>query len=472
MSELEKQQREEYKRKRKKLILIQAIIALILTLTTVVLGSCYAFLNKSTYVDYTQDGKVVHKAYLEQNDFYEQDYINGKHAYVTELIKYITADFEYNLDMNAENVSYKYTYKIDAQIEIRDSDSNFVIYDPIYSIVPEKTNTVENESSLYIRELAEIDYHKFDRIAKDFVVAYGLNDTQNELKVRMYIDVVGVSEQFASDSADNYVIELVLPLITNTVTPTTLSTVPSGEQRVLATNSNAKFGVLISFILFALFAFASLSVLTVFSITTRDKHIDYARRVQKILSSYKSYIQKIINPFDTGEYQVLYLSKFTEMLEIRDTLQMPILMYENEDKTCSSFFIATTSKVLYLFEIKVEEDDVAEEPIAEEVIEAPVAAEPEVVEVIEEIPVEDKGVEVIDVVWPEHEGREKNRSYRYDPDGEVLENGDVVLVPSIDKESGKDITRNATVKNGNYRIDPSKLVYPLKKIIGVVKRKS
>ena len=86
--------------------------------------------------------------------------------------------------------------------------------------------------------------------------------------------------------------------------------------------------------------------------------------------------------------------------------------------------------------------------------------------------IEDKGVEVIDVVWPEHEGREKNRSYRYDPDGEVLENGDVVLVPSIDKESGKDITRNATVKNGNYRIDPSKLVYPLKKIIGVVKRKS
>ncbi len=462
MSELEKQQREEYKRKRKKLIFIQAIIALILTLTTVVFGSCYAFLNKATYVDYTQDGRVVHKAYLEQNDFYEQDYINGKHAYVAELIKYITADFEYKLNMNAQDVSYKYTYKVDAQIEIRDADSELVIYDPTYSIIPEKTNTVENKSSLYIREFAEIDYHKYDRIAKDFVAAYGLNDTRNELKVRMYIDVVGVSEKFASDSADNYVIELVLPLITSTVTPTTLTTVPSGEQRVLATDSNARLGFLISFIIFAILTIASLTALVIFSITTRDKHIDYARKVQKILSSYRSYIQKIMNPFDTDGYQVLYISKFTEMLEIRDTLQMPILVYENEDKTASSFFIATASKVLYLFEIKVEEDEIVEEPV-EEVTEETVFEEP---------PVKDEGIEVIDVMWPEHEGREKNRTYKYDPDGELLESGDVVLVPSIDRESGKDITRNATVKNGNYRIDPSKLVYPLKKIIGVVKRRS
>ena len=31
-------------------------------------------------------------------------------------------------------------------------------------------------------------------------------------------------------------------------------------------------------------------------------------------------------------------------------------MYENEDKTCSQFFITTAEKVLYLYEIAVEEE--------------------------------------------------------------------------------------------------------------------
>ena len=44
------------------------------------------------------------------------------------------------------------------------------------------------------------------------------------------------------------------------------------------------------------------------------------------------------------------------MLEIRDTVQSPLLMYENEDKTCSQFFITTAEKVLYLYEIAVEEE--------------------------------------------------------------------------------------------------------------------
>ena len=56
-------------------------------------------------------------------------------------------------------------------------------------------------------------------------------------------------------------------------------------------------------------------------------------------------------------YQVLALTSFNEMLDIRDTVQSPILMYENEDKTCATFFIPTQSKTLYLYEIKVDDYD-------------------------------------------------------------------------------------------------------------------
>ena len=49
----------------------------------------------------------------------------------------------------------------------------------------------------------------------------------------------------------------------------------------------------------------------------------------------------------------IVVDAFDEMLEIRDTIQAPILMFENEDKTCAKFMIPTDSKLLYLYEIKV-----------------------------------------------------------------------------------------------------------------------
>ena len=56
------------------------------------------------------------------------------------------------------------------------------------------------------------------------------------------------------------------------------------------------------------------------------------------------------------------------MLEIRDTIQAPILMYENEDKTCAKFMIPTDSKLLYVYKIEVEgyvepETEKREEPV-------------------------------------------------------------------------------------------------------------
>ena len=60
------------------------------------------------------------------------------------------------------------------------------------------------------------------------------------------------------------------------------------------------------------------------------------------------------------------------MLYIRDTLQSPILMSENQDRTCTQFLIPTNTKLLYVFEIRVEDYDeiyeaVPEEPLPQEV---------------------------------------------------------------------------------------------------------
>lgn len=79
----------------------------------------------------------------------------------------------------------------------------------------------------------------------------------------------------------------------------------------------------------------------------------------------------------------------------------------------------------------------------------------------------DFGIEVIGVAWPE--SMAKNKIYKYDPNGEVLNRGDVVLVPTFDSHRGVEVLRTATVINGNYYIESTPLGKELKKIVRVVK---
>ena len=86
----------------------------------------------------------------------------------------------------------------------------------------------------------------------------------------------------------------------------------------------------------------------------------------------------------------------------------------------------------------------------------------------DEATADENTVDAIDIFWEER----SHKIYRYDPDGNTVEEGDVVLVPTRDEASDKDVVREAEVARGNYKIDAASLDRPLKKIIGVVRRKA
>ena len=55
MSEAEKRRRQEYKRLRKKWMLVQAIILLVVTAIVLSMSITYIRINKTKYVDYTEN---------------------------------------------------------------------------------------------------------------------------------------------------------------------------------------------------------------------------------------------------------------------------------------------------------------------------------------------------------------------------------------------------------------------------------
>lgn len=384
MSELEKIKRDEYQRKRKKFIWIQMLIVGILTLATIITSTLFISNNKNAYVGYTEEGKVIYRAYLADNDFYEEEYLNGSHAYVASLINKMTADFSYDVKMQIDNVNFQYAYKIDAQLIVKDKASKTKIYDSFYEVLYEETSDSSGDE-LKVRKLVEFDYQKFNKKADEFNRTYNLKNTENILLVKMTINVIGMCESFQNDNQDVYTITLSLPLMQTVVSPSVSATVPTGEQKIIVKDISSFENLKISAIVLGCLDLLATIILVLYIFLSIDKHIDYARKVKKLVSNYDSYIQQILTPFDFSSYQVLKINSFKGLLEIRDTVQSPLLMYENEDKTCSQFFITTAEKVLYLYEIEVEEETNINNPNIAINQEIAVTTVPETVESVENI---------------------------------------------------------------------------------------
>ena len=531
----EKEKRKLYKKNREKWIFAQTVIASVVAVA-ILISSLVAYqLNKTYYIGYTESGSIDYNVFLKENEFFEQDHLGRNQSYVASLIDKIVADYSYEIDMDTDDVNYKYSYSITSRLEIIDDTSDVAIFKPEKELVSVHNKSQSSSSRLRINEIIVINYDEYNDLASSFLQTYDLTSTTSNIVVTLNVDVLSDCNAFSGSSVDTYTSELRIPLTTKTVNIEMTSAIPDAEAKMIACTRGAGYEAFkTTAIVLGVIELLLILILVAFIYLTRNDEITYAARVKKITSQYKSYIQKINNMFDASGYQKILVDTFDEMLEIRDTIQAPILMYENEEKTCTKFLIPTDSKLLYVYEIKVEGysepeeapkesspatvvapnitnvvrpvvkvvvntppapekepepkiETVLEEPevIADEELEVTVTTEemeesvpeleepdPEVEELIANIPeveeYEESGVDAIDVFWKER----PDKTYRYDPDGNNVADGDVVLVPTRDEANDKDIVREAEVARGNYKIDPESLDRPLKKIIGVVKRKA
>ena len=548
MSEKEKNKRAAYRKNREKWIFAQSVVVIVLTLAVLISALVSAQLQKKYYIGYREGGSIDYNVFLKENEFFEQTHLGKDQSYVASLIDKIIADYSYEIDMDTDDVNYRYSYTIKSRLEIIDNSSSVAIFNPEKELVNVQNRSQSSSNRLRINEIVVINYDEYNDLANKFLEAYSLTSTTSNIVVTLEVDVLSDCEAFSGSAVDTYTSELRIPLTTKTVNIQMTSAVPDDEAKMIACTRGAGSEVFkTTAIVLGVVDILMILLLVAFIFLTRTPDVNYTARVKRILSQYKSYIQKINNVFETYGYQTIFVNTFDEMLEIRDTIQAPILMYENEDKTCAKFMIPTDSKLLYVYKIEVEgyvepETEKREEPVPTTIVKpnitnvvrpvvkvvvTPPAAKPEpdpepeiemlveepeieieaedeqlpeVVAVVEEdaapveeAPVEEaeektsevenilasiptaaeeaedpNKVEAIDIIWEER----THKTYRYDPDGNDVEEGDVVLVPTRDVQSDKEIVREAEVARGNYKIDPSTLDHPLKKILGVVRRKA
>lgn len=353
MSEEEKLLRDRYKKRREKRIKLQCAFIVVCVLAAAVFATLYARASGERYAKFGEAGNASYNVLLKDNDFYEGEELEAGQAYVAELIDKIRARFTYRIDVDEGALAYNYSYILQTKLIVRDKATGYVIYDPVLS--EERNEATEKSGASLLDKVLVLDYAACNERAKEFIETYELNNAECILSATLAIKVTfpNAGENAGSD----YELALNAPLAVTTTDVRINSTIPGENDRVLiATGIYAAY--VKAFLITAIVSGALAAVLTALLVgyvyLTRNRDINYSIKVKKILSSYRSYIQRLLNPFDVGGYQLLKIETIDEMLAIRDTINSPILMYENRDKTSTGFFIPTNTKLLYMYEVRVE----------------------------------------------------------------------------------------------------------------------
>lgn len=358
MSEKEILSRQRYKKKRKNWLVIQSVALALVAL--IALGSFFVYdrLNHTYYVDYTEKGSADYQVIYKENEYFD-DLVRGEdQTYIVYLIDHILADFSYEMNMDVSEVSFDYSYMITAQLLIEDRYTSKPYYTQEVPLVPCSRYTTHGENRVAIREQVKIDFQKFNSDAMEFVNSYRLDNAVSTLNVTLDVQMLSSCDQFEKSNENTYSTNIRIPLNQLTMDITSTTAAPSSENKVLActTAVNREIFRIVGYVAIGLALLQALTLM-IYMHLSKNEDVTYTAKVRKLLSSYSSFIQRMEGEFDDRGYQVIVIKTFNELLGIRDTLQAPILMTENRDQTMSRFLIPTDSKMLYAFEIKVDNYD-------------------------------------------------------------------------------------------------------------------
>ena len=329
---------------------ITKYLSFIVIISTILISfiTLYIENNKIKYIKYTEQGNVDYKVYLKKNNFFEEKYLEENKEYISSLIDNVQAQFKYNLSIEQENIINKYTYKILSNVKVTDKTTKKNLYDKTEILMPEKENLLD-QKQINIKEPVEIDYNKYNDLINKFINIYEVGNIESDLTVNMIIDIMDSNEKIKES-----IITLRIPLTTNTMDIDIKNNLVEEKNNVIKYKKEKKYNLL-----FILISVISLLIdlvliikLIIYIKKTRNIITKYKKEKKKILRNYSQYIQKIDNRIDYEKYEQINVSTFTDLLEIRDAMQSPILMIE--EKNCTKFIIPTEN-ILYIYTIEIKE---------------------------------------------------------------------------------------------------------------------
>lgn len=334
---------------RKISIIISSIIITIIFIVSLFFIKIHFEKNQLEVLHYEDDSDLSYKVWLKENEFYDEQYVEQENQYISELIDNIEADFEYEFKLQ-EDLAYNYDYGITATASVTDSKTGKTIYEFSEPIVERKNNKTNDE--ILINENIDINYNKYNELMKKFVSQYDLKNVDSNLNVKMDVNVDGDTKKFNKQGIT--VMGVKIPLTTNTVSIDT-SYESLNSEKIIPIESSIPLNKTWLYVgsITMIIDFILLIALIIYARKTETEEDKYKSEVRKIVNTYDSYISRIKDEFNMEGYQILKVASFVDLLEIRDTMHVPIIMLGNEEKLTTCFMIPAPNNILYFFSIGV-----------------------------------------------------------------------------------------------------------------------
>lgn len=334
-------------------IIMDLVLMLILLSFAII---CYFVILKiemKNKIYYQETSNLDYKVFLNENDFYDQPYLEKDKVYITNLISKIDITFDYDFKIDCQ-INLDFSYDLIGKIVIKDESEQNVYFEKEYDLLKNQKFRLTNSNYYKLKETISIDYNHYNELAKNFGSIYGVN-TNSSLQV--YLRLSKTSEDYKSlNTKFKKIVQLNIPLSKKSI-QMKIDDKKTNNINQFIEKSNVNLTIKIIYILASIFVLSTLMLL--------GKIIYREFKPSTIKSKYDKYIEKLLIEYDRViaettyfpnilEYNVIQLTKFEELLDVRDNLKLPIMYYCIEEHQKAHFYIKSDND-LYLVTIDSDE---------------------------------------------------------------------------------------------------------------------
>jgi len=315
-------------------------------------------LTSTTMINYNENSNLDYKVYLKPNEFYDEEYLGKDKVYVASLIDKVAIDFIYNFNIEKKS-DITFNYDVIGKVTIDDSSSGKNFFEKEYILLNNKTSAIKNSTNFNLLEKVEIDYDYYNKLASNFKQKYGVETNSNltvYLRINKQSDINNTTN--ASANSEMYV---QIPLSQKSIDIEMNYKDINNSSYIIETNEsitdNIIFGIA-SFIVLIILIIVSVRLVRLLGMLRTKKSV-YDKYIEKILNENDRLIVENMTGPDLINNNVIRISQFEELLDVRDNIKLPIMYYVITKHTKCYFYIKH-DKDLYLLTIKavdLEEDN-------------------------------------------------------------------------------------------------------------------
>lgn len=342
----------------RKYIPMTFLVGIIILIVLLVITSFSLTIKKVYKINYSDSSDLDYKVYLKPNNYFESEYLGKQKQYVSTLINYVDADYSYRFT-SEDDIDLEYEYYILANLNVTNTDGKTILEKKEYLVSPKKVSSDNN--TLTVNENIKIDYDKYNDLATKFIEEYKLTANAN-LVISLNVDVKGTKSDFDRTISDKGVITLNIPLTTKTVDISMDYNLSEHKSAVLQYSealikNKALFTGGVAFVCLDILGIA---LIVAYLIITRDEKESYRVALNKILRDNERYIsetvitERVEDMLKTRSLRIEVVKSFNALMDIRDSLNKPILYHEEKLGEEAVFYIIS-DRIGYIYVMSVED---------------------------------------------------------------------------------------------------------------------